>query len=118
MSLTVKKVAKLLRRGEPGRHLDSGTTGERGLYLEIGGRTAAYWLLRYQLRGRTRWMGLGSARTFSLDEARARAKVERQKLADKVDPLAVRRAERAKAAAAPAALIFAEAAQKYFDQHE
>jgi hypothetical protein len=110
MALTVKKVAKLLRRGEQGRYLDSGTTGERGLYLEIGGRTNAHWLLRYQLNRRTRWMGLGSARTFSLDEARARAKVERQKLADKIDPLAVRRAERAKAAAAPETLTFAKAA--------
>ena len=118
MALTVKKVAKLLRQGEQGRHLDSGTTGERGLYLEIGGRTNAHWLLRYQLRGRTRWMGLGSARTFSLDEARARAKIERQKLADKIDPLAIRRAERAKAAAVPETLTFAKATQAYFDQHE
>ena len=118
MALTVKKVAKLLRQGEPGRYLDSGTTGERGLYLEIAGRTNAHWLLRYQLRGRTRWMGLGSARTFSLNEARDRARQERKKLADKVDPLAVRRAERAKAAAAPEMLTFAKAAQAYFDQHE
>ena len=118
MALTVKKIDKLLRKGEQGRHLDSGTTGVRGLYLEIGGRTNAHWLLRYQLRGRTRWMGFGSARTFSLDEARARAKIERQKLADKIDPLVVRRAERAKAAAAPETLTFAKAAQAYFDQHE
>ncbi len=104
MALTVRKAAALMRRGEKGRHLDSGISGERGLYLEIGGRTNAHWLLRYQLGHRTRWMGLGSARTFSLDQARARAKVERQKLADKIDPLQVRRAERAKAAAAPETL--------------
>jgi hypothetical protein len=100
-TLTVKKVAKLLRQGKKGRHLDGGPGGVRGLYLEIESKTNAHYLLRFQLNHRTRWMGLGSARTFALPEARTRAKVERQKLADKIDPLAVRRAERAKAAAAP-----------------
>ena len=118
MALTVKKVAKLLRQGKPKRHLDSGVAGQRGLYLEIASKTSAHWLLRYQLNHRTRWMGLGSARVFALAEARARAKIERQKLADKVDPLAVRRAERAKAAAAPEVLTFAKAAQGYNDAHE
>ena len=113
MALTVKRVAKLLRQGELKRHLD-----ERGLYLEIASKASAHWLLRYQLNKRTRWMGLGSARTFSLDEARERARQERKKLADKIDPLAVRRAERAKAAAAPEVLTFSRAAQLYFDQHE
>ncbi len=117
-TLTVKKVAKLLRQGKKGRHLDGGPGGVRGLYLEIESKTNAHYLLRFQLNHRTRWMGLGSARTFALPEARTRAKVERQKLADKIDPLAIRRAERAKAAAAPEILIFAKAAQAYFDQHE
>src|SRR5262245_32468066 len=113
MALTVKKVIKLLRRGEPGRYLDSGAAGERGLYLVVASRTNAHWELRYQIRGRTRWMGLGSARVFSLEEARARARRERQRLADKVDPLAVRRAERAtQAAQAATTLTFVEAAQR------
>jgi integrase len=119
LALTVKKASKLLRRGEPGRYLDSGSAGERGLYLVVGSRTNAHWELRYQIRGRTRWMGLGSARTFSLEEARERAKRERQRLVDKVDPLAIRRAERAtQAAKATSALTFAEAAQRYHAQHE
>ncbi len=114
MSLTVKRVDKLLRSGEPGRHLD-----EKGLYLVIGGKASAHWELRYQLHRRGRYMGLGSARTFTLDQARARAKREREKLADKVDPLAVRRAERAtQAAAAAKVLTFSEAAQLYHSQHE
>jgi integrase len=117
-TLTVKKVAKLLRQGKKGRHLDGGPGGVRGLYLEIESKTNAHYLLRFQLNHRTRWMGLGSARTFALPEARTRAKVERQKLADRIDPLAIRRAERAKAAAAPETLTFAKAAQAYFDQHE
>jgi integrase len=116
MSLTVKKVAKLLRQGKPGRHLDSG--GVRGLYLAVDSRTAASWQLRYQLRGRGRWMGLGSARDFSLTEARDRARRERQRLADKIDPLLARRADRAAAAAAAAkAITFGEAAEAYFKAH-
>jgi integrase len=119
LALTVKKASKLLRRGEPGRYLDSGAAGERGLYLVVASRTNAHWELRYQIRGRTRWMGLGSARTFSLKEARERARRERQRLADKVDPLAARRAERAtQAAQATSALTFIEAAQRYHAQHE
>ena len=43
MSLTVKKVAALRRRGQPGRYLDGGNTGVRGLYLIIQGRRAAHW---------------------------------------------------------------------------
>ena len=120
MALTIKKVAKLLRRGEPGRHSDKGgLEGVKGLRLVVAGRNAAHWELRYQLRGRTRWMGLGSARTFSLDEARQRAKEARQKLTDKVDPLDLRKAERAKQSLAAAReLTFSEASQQYFDQHE
>jgi integrase len=88
------------------------------LYLDIESKTNAHWSLHYQLRGRQTYMGLGSAFTFSLAEARDRAQQERKQLADKIDPLAVRRAERAKAAAVPAVLTFAQAAQAYHAQHE
>ena len=47
-------------------------------------------------------MGLGSARTFTLEQARQRAKEAREKLADKIDPLEARRIERAEKAAAVA----------------
>jgi len=118
MALTVKKVAKLMRRGEPGRYLDGGGSGVRGLYLIVQGKAAAHWELRFQLDGRARWMGLGSARTFDLAQARDRAKRERQKLADKTDPLEARRSERAaqKAAAALAVaktMTFKQCAEKY-----
>jgi hypothetical protein len=116
MALTLKRVAKLMRGGAPGRHLDKG--GERGLYLIVAGPNAAHWELRYQLNGRGRWMGLGSARTFTLLEARERARVSRQKLADKIDPLEVRRVERAQQAAATASVkTFREAADGYIAAH-
>ena len=98
-NLTDKEVAKLLRHGAPGRHLDSHSKDrvnrQAGLYLVIGSKSAAHWELRYQLDYRTRFMGLGSASTLSLKEARQRAKVQRQLLLDKIDPLEVRRAKRA-----------------------
>jgi integrase len=114
MGLTVKRVAKLIRRGVPGRHLDGGSNGVKGLYLCVASKTAAHYELRFQLEHRVRWMGLGAARTFSLDEARQRARDARKVLADKIDPLENRRAERAKQAAATASRkTFKEVAEDF-----
>jgi integrase len=109
MALTVKRVAKLVRRGQEGRHLDGAPNGVRGLYLVVAGKGNANWLFRYQLGHRTRWMGLGSALLgdgITLDEARERAKAARAQLRDRIDPLDARRSERAakKQAAALAAV--------------
>jgi hypothetical protein len=49
-------------------------------------------LLRYEINGRKRWMCLGSVSEFNLKETRERARLARQKIADKIDPLEVRRA--------------------------
>jgi integrase len=115
MNLTVKRVTKLLRHGKPGRHRDGDV---RGLYLCIGGKRNAHWSLRYQLNHRPHWMGLGSAREFSLSQARDRANEQRRRLADKDDPLLLRRADRAaKAAAAATTKTFREAARDYLQDH-
>jgi integrase len=123
--LTAKKVRKLLRHGVPGRHIDSDSGGPDrvvGLYLIVLHKSSASWELRYQLDGRPHWLGLGSARTFSLEEARQRAKAARQLWTDGVDPIDAKRAERAAKKAAKAAnkkaLTFRSAAQRYFTQHE
>jgi integrase len=64
-------------------------------------------------------MGLGSASEFSLKEQRERARAARQLLADGIDPLAAKHANKQAANLAEARkLSFREAAQKYFDQHE
>ena len=90
---------------EPGSHLDS-----HGLYLQIVNFNNKSWLLRYERGGRERWYGLGPLHTFSLKEARERARAARQLLHDGIDPIDHRRAERsAKAAAKATALTFAEA---------
>ena len=108
--LSAKKVERVKAKGRYG-------DGEvKGLYLQVTARGAKCWLLRYEIDGRKRWMGLGSAADFSLKEARERARLARQKIADKIDPLELRRAERIKQAQASArALTFREAAQRYFD---
>ncbi|MHC2318377.1 integrase [Bradyrhizobium diazoefficiens] len=87
------------------------------MYLQVteGG---ASWLLRYQRGDRERWMGLGPLGDFSLKEARARAKAKRQLLADGIDPLDQKKADKtAKALAAAKAITFEEAARQYFDQN-
>jgi hypothetical protein len=64
MALTAKRIAKLLRKGEPGRHFDG-----LGLYLVIESRTSGRWERRYQLHEKEHYLGLGGARlaTFQLD---------------------------------------------------
>src|SRR5215468_8046117 len=86
MPLTTKKVAGLT---EPGRYGDG-----HGLYLQVISPSNRSWLLRYERAGRERWMGLGALHTFSLAEARERARKARQQLADGIDPLEARQAER------------------------
>jgi integrase len=100
MSLTVKGMRRLIA---PGRYLD-----DRGLYLQVWSPTNRSWLLRYSLRGKERWLGLGSAATFSLVEARERARKARQQLADGVDPLETRQAEAARTR------TFRQVAEEYF----
>jgi integrase len=114
MTLTAKRIQRLRTQGVPGRHLDAGRDGVRGLYLEVSGPRAASWILRYERAGKTSWMGLGSVSIFGLAEARERAKAQRRLLADKVDPLAARRAERAAQAAAEVRqLTFKQCTEQY-----
>jgi integrase len=110
MGLTSKRVAKLLRRGEPARILD-----QRGLYLVVASRTAAHWEKRYQLDGKEHYHGLGSAFVFGLAAARERSRRASELLADGVDPLLRKRAAKAERIAAAAKQIsFGAVAQDYF----
>ncbi len=108
--LSAKKVERVKAKG---RYAD-GTVS--GLYLQVSANRAKSWLLRYEIRGRKRWMGLGSASVWSLKEARERARLARQRISDGIDPLELRRAERVKQAQAAArTLSFREAAARYYD---
>jgi integrase len=73
---------------EPGRYLDGG-----GLYLVISNSGGKSWLLRYQLGGKRRDMGLGPFPTVKLKEARLAATEARSLLMKGLDPLDERKAE-------------------------
>ena len=115
--LTPLRVSSL---NDPGRYADGG-----GLYLQVtcwekdGAEwSTKSWLFRYMKDGRARQMGLGSVDTFSLKEARARARAQRQLLADGIDPLGAR--QKAKDAAlleAARAITFKDAAERYIAAH-
>jgi integrase len=118
--LTVKRVERLKQKG---RFADGG-----GLYLQVNQSGSKSWVFKYErtirdAAGRPKrkehMIGLGGLDTFSLAEARERARALRQKLKDGIDPLATKRAEKAqRELAAAKTLTFAQATQSYFDQHE
>jgi integrase len=78
-NLTAVKVKALLE--QPGRHSDG-----QGLLLFVRSPGQASWVCRAQHNGKRRDYGLGSAKLFSLSEARERAWQVRKALADGRDP--------------------------------
>ncbi len=84
MALTARRV----ETAPPGRHVDG-----RGLMLVVKPSGARSWVLRYQLNGRRRDMGLGPYPEVTLARAREKALKARRHLVDGSDPLAVRPAK-------------------------
>jgi Arm DNA-binding domain len=108
--LTALKVERAKKRGRYRCGL------VKGLLLQISATDTKSWVLRYELRGREHMMGLGSVADFNLKEARERARAARQLLADRIDPLASKRAaEEAARLAVARKLTFAEAAGLFAD---
>jgi integrase len=102
---------KVERAKKPGMYSDGGS-----LYLRVarGGQNSRMWVFRYRVGGRAHDMSLGSVDTFSLAEARERAREERQRLADGIDPLSAKRQRMAALRAADAAtMTFAAAAAAF-----
>src|SRR5687767_1984293 len=81
MPLSARKV----ETAPPGRHMDG-----RGLMLFVKESGARSWVLRYQLNGRRRDMGLGPYPEVTLAAARQKALDARRQLVDGVDPLTAR----------------------------
>jgi integrase len=109
--LTAKKVERVKA---PGRYFDG-----HGLYLQVVNSNNKSWLLRFERNGRERWYGLGPAHTFSLKEARARARDARQLLHDGIDPIEARKAKKAeRALAAAKSVTFKECAEAYIAANE
>jgi hypothetical protein len=117
LALTLKKVRDLLTAGVPGRHFDGD-----GLYLEVAGKNTGFWLRRYQLRGKQREMSIGPVRAYDLAQAREKNREISRLLAEKIDPLDVRRADhRAKAeaaAAAQAVVTLQHMAERYLQDNQ
>jgi integrase len=113
--LTAVKVAALARGKKPGFYGDGG-----GLYLQVSRYNgSASWVFRYRIGGRLRDHGLGSLDTWSLAEARERAKKCRQLRGEGRDPIEERRAERENAKLEAAkAMTFQACAERYIASHK
>jgi integrase len=109
------KLTKLqVMHAKPGRYCDGG-----GLWLQVTASGSRSWLLRYQRHGKAHWMGLGSAEMVTLADARERARLERVRLLDGIDPLQARRERHAEQRRAEAGTItFREAAKAVIDARE
>ncbi len=105
--LSSRRVQSLKTRGF---YCDGG-----GLYLQVSPTGSKSWVFRYALASRKRDMGLGSLATFTLAEARERARKMRQLVADGIDPIDQRNATRG---AAATALSFRQCAERYVAAHE
>lgn len=116
MARTLNRLStlKVTRAKRPGMHADGGC-----LYLRVATGGSRQWIFRYTAGGRLRDMGLGSVSTFSLSEARERARDARKLLADGIDPISAKRARSTALLAADAkAMTFAQCATAYIASHE
>jgi integrase len=117
LTLTLKKVRDLLTAGHAGRHFDGNS-----LYLIVSAKNSGFWLRRYQLRGKQREMSLGPVWAYDLAQAREKNREVSRQLAEKLDPLDLRRADhRAKAeaaAAAQAVVTFRQVAERYLQDNQ
>jgi integrase len=75
---------------EPGRHADGG-----GLYLVVSKSLSRKWVFRFKWHKRLIDMGMGAASVVTLAKARERAFAARALLADGVNPLEAKQADKA-----------------------
>lgn len=108
--LTARSAASLTK---PGRHADGGN-----LYLQIAQAGTRQWTFFFQLNGKQREMGLGSAdaNTMTLAQAREKAIEARRQLAQGIDPIEARKGVRASARVAGAQ--FGKFADEYVKSHK
>ncbi len=109
--LTFKRIERL---HEPGRYGDGA-----GLWLQVRGAGNKSWLFRYTLNGRARQMGLGPFPDVGLAEARERARIERLRLSEGLDPLEERNQRLAKQRQTQASrILFRDAAKAVIAERE
>lgn len=78
------------KKKRPGYYLDG-----HGLYLQVAPGGSRSWIFRYARNKKAHEMGLGSLDVFGLSQARERAKLCRQQIAEGWDPMERRDTERA-----------------------
>jgi integrase len=87
-----------------------------GLYLQVSPTGAKTWIYRFQIAGRRRDMGLGSAGVFTLGDARQKAAEARRLVAEGIDPIERRTGQAAAAALVTAKVVtFKDCAEAYID---
>jgi len=115
------KALQVTKAKAPGMYGDG-----NGLYLQIACGGSKSWIFRYRFKGHiskrgkplAREMGLGSFDTFTLSEARERARVQRQLLADGIDPIEARKTKETAAALEKAQQVpFEDCAKEYIRAH-
>ncbi|MBT7288700.1 MAG: DUF4102 domain-containing protein, partial [Rhodospirillaceae bacterium] len=77
-----KLTALGVKKAGPGKHGDGD-----GLYLVVSDAGSRKWVLRIQVRGKRRDLGLGSAAKVSLSEAREAAEDMRRAIRSGLDPV-------------------------------
>jgi integrase len=108
--LTAREVAIAT---QPGMYPDGA-----GLYLRVA-RGGKSWVLRYMLDGNAREMGLGGLAKVGLADARKKAAEQRLLLADKIDPIELRKVKRGeKKVEAACAMTFDHCAAAYIKAYE
>lgn len=108
--LSALKVSKL---SKPGVYGDGA-----GLWIRVADGGSKYWIYRYMLDGRARWMGLGSFPDVSLEEAREKAATARKQARTGVDPLVQRATEKAAVRLVAArSITFQKCADDYIAAH-
>ena len=104
---------KVTRAREPGMFADGD-----GLYLQVTRANARSWIFRYFRNGKSHEMGLGSLKAVGLAAARLKATECRGLLADGIDPISARDAERAQRAVEDArAITFDHCADAFIKAH-
>jgi len=98
------------RKQKPGMYADGD-----GLYLRVSPTGSRSWLFRYRWRDKRRDMGLGSAETVSLAEARQKAGNARTDLSQGRDPIQARR--QSEAALVASSMTFKACAEAYIAAH-
>jgi integrase len=77
-----KLTARKVETAKPGKYSDGGN-----LYLIVSETGARKWVLRFTWRGRAKEMGLGSATSVPLADAREKAASARRKIAQGLNPI-------------------------------